>query len=742
MRFVFTFSIFAGAFLLFLVQPMFARMLLPRLGGSPSVWNTAMVFYQAALLAGYAYAHFSIQKLGPKRQAILHLVLICLPLLVLPIGISEALSPPQSSNPVLWVLGLMAVSVGFPFLIVSTTSPLLQRWFHATGDPQAHDPYFLYAASNAGSLLALLAYPTLIEPNFSLAMQSRFWSFGYGLLLICMVGCSLLLWRSAKNHIAEAPENEVVARETISFARRARWVLLAFVPSSLMLSVTTYLTTDIAAVPLLWIIPLTLYLLTFIFVFASRPILPHAWVLKAFPIILLPLVVIISAAANAPLLLVMAFHLLAFFVTVLACHGELSRDRPAPSLLTEFYLLISLGGVLGGAFTALLAPLFFKSVTEYPLILTFACFLIIPATLPATLKGESLNQTLDYLLPLVIGALSATFILVLQARGLTSSKYVLGIMFGIPALISFAFSRRPIRFGLAIGAIFLASTLRVSKNEDTLFSTRSFFGIYGVQRVGSPGAYFHQFVHGSTLHGQQSIDAARLREPLTYYAKSGPLGVAISALRDKLKTDFDAIGAVGLGAGTAASYATPNQKWTFYEIDPAVQAIAENPAYFTYLRDCRAPYKIIIGDGRLKMQSAPNAGYDLLILDAYSSDSLPIHLLTKEALELYASKLAPGGAMIFNISNRHLDLEPQMAALAKSIGWSALQSSDYKLDQAEEDGGKTMSQWVILTRTEKDMGDLLTDTRWVELDTKKGMAPWTDNYSSILSVFVWPDLST
>lgn len=735
MRFVFTFTIFTGAFLLFLVQPMFARMLLPKLGGSPSVWNTAMVFYQAALLAGYAYAHFAISKLGTKRQSVLHLVLICLPLLVLPIGLSQNLSPPQSSNPVWWMLGLMSLSVGLPFLVVSTTSPLLQRWFHATGDPQAHDPYFLYAAGNAGSLLALLAYPTLIEPNFSLEAQSRFWSLGYGLLIACVFGCSLLLWRSTKNQATSALEaqSETATREPISLSRRVRWVLLAFVPSSLMLSVTTYLTTDIAAAPMLWIIPLTLYLLTFIFVFAARPIFPHAWVLKAFPILLLPLVVIIAASANAPLLLVMAFHLVAFFGTTLACHGELAQDRPAPIYLTEFYLLMSLGGVLGGAFTALVAPLLFRSLAEYPLILVLACLVLIPSVL----KNDSLQKTLDFALPALIGAACGFLILILQARGYTSSHYVLGAMFGIPAFLSFAFSRRPLRFGLAVGAIFLASTLRVNKDETVIASKRSFFGIYNVTRVQTSTGFYHQFVHGSTLHGQQSIDPTRMHEPLTYYAQSGPLGLAIKALQEKQGDDFDNIGAVGLGAGTAAAYATKNQKWTFYEIDPVVQEFAENPAYFTYLRDCLAPYEIVIGDGRLQMQTAPDAGFDLLILDAYSSDSLPIHLLTREALQLYASKLAPGGAMIFNISNRHLNLEPQMAALAKSIGWQSLLGSDFDLDSKESANGKTVSQWVILARGKSDFEKLSKDARWKNLPVKENVTPWTDSYSSLLSAFAW-----
>lgn len=734
MRFAFTFTIFVGAFLLFLVQPMFARMMLPKLGGSPSVWNTAMVFYQAALLAGYAYAHFSIRKLGTRRQSMLHLGFICLPLFVLPIGISHGLTPPQTSNPVLWMLGLMSLSVGLPFLLISTTSPLMQRWFHATGDRQAHDPYFLYAASNAGSLLALLSYPTLIEPNFPLEEQSRIWSWGYGLLIACVFWCNFLLRNATKNVVlSESPAEATVADESITAARRVRWVLLALVPSSLMLSVTTYLTTDIAAVPLLWIIPLTLYLLTFIFVFAARPPLPHSTIVRAFPILLLPLVIIIAGEGNTPLLLVMSFHLLAFFLICMACHGELARDRPAPTHLTEFYLLMSLGGVLGGAFTSLLSPVLFRSLAEYPLVLVLACFLIIPAAKNSTARSKAL----DLILPCVIGLTCALLILALQAKGLTSNHFVMGVMFGIPTLAAFPFSRRPIRFGLAIAAVFLAANLRVKKDETIMNSTRSFFGAYRVLSLDSQTGTYHQFMHGTTLHGQQSLDPKRRREPLTYYTESGPLGMAIDSLQARLGAGFDSAGVIGLGVGTAATYATPKQHWTFYEIDPVVRDIAENPDYFTYLRDCKAPYEVVIGDGRLQLKNAPDAGYDLLVLDAYSSDSLPIHLLTREALELYASKIAPGGVMIFNISNRHLDLEPQMAALAQSIGWKSLICNDLYLDETKPDTGKTMSQWVLLGRQQSDLGKLVNDKRWKKLKTRPDTVPWTDGYSSLLSAFAW-----
>ncbi len=369
---VYATTIFLTASLLFVVQPMFARMVLPLLGGSPAVWNTCLVFYQAALLAGYLYSHATTSWLGVRRQAALHVGLVLLPLLLLPIGIPSGWTPPAAASPIPWLLALLAVAVGLPFFVVSTTSPLLQKWFAGTGHPSAGDPYFLYAASNLGSMLGLLGYPVLLEPRLRLAEQSRLWSGGYLLLLVFTLACAVLLWRSPVPALADPSRERLTG---LAARRRLRWVLLALVPSSLMLSVTTFISADVEAIPLLWVIPLAIYLLTFVLVFARRPLVPHALVVRVLPIALLALVVVLVKRANQPLLLIMGLHLGAFFVAAMVCHGELARDRPPPAHLTEFYLWLSVGGVLGGVFNALVAPLVFDSVAEYPLTVVLACLL-------------------------------------------------------------------------------------------------------------------------------------------------------------------------------------------------------------------------------------------------------------------------------------------------------------------------------------------------------------------------------
>ncbi|HEU5100772.1 MAG TPA: fused MFS/spermidine synthase, partial [Roseiflexaceae bacterium] len=696
MLIIYALAIFVSALLLFIVEPMFARMILPLLGGSPSVWNTAVVFYQAMLLLGYVYAHAATKWLGVRRQAALHIVLLLLPLLALPIGIPAGWSPPTQANPALWLLALLLVAVGVPFFVVSASSPLLQTWFAATRHRAAADPYFLYAASNVGSMLALLAYPLLIEPRLGLREQSWIWAGGY-LLLAALIGmCAVLVRRAPASPAlatlaATAP---APAGERLSWRRRGRWVLLAFVPSSLMLSVTTYLSTNIAPIPLLWVIPLAIYLLTFILVFMRRPILPHTLVLRALPIAILPLIITLVAQATQPIGLLIGLHLAVFFVATMACHGAIARDRPPPTQLTEFYLWMSAGGVLGGLFNALLAPLLFTTVVEYPLVLVLACVLL--ETKDQGLKTKDQRQEieknsgalvvrpssfvlwprlLDLGLPAALGALVALAILGARGAGMSNSPLGLGLMFGVPSLVCFSFSRRPLRFGLAIGAILLASTLYTSGQGQVLHAERSFFGIHRVLLDAT--GQFHSLAHGSTRHGMQSLDPANRNEPLTYYSRSGPIGQVLADLTQR--RPGARVAAIGLGAGSLACYKQPGQQWTFYEIDPSVVRIAREPAYFTYLQDCAPDAGMVLGDARLSLASAPDGGYDLIVLDAYSSDSIPMHLITREALALYLRKLAPGGVLAFHISNLYLDLKPALGNLAADAGLASLARDDLVL---------------------------------------------------------------
>lgn len=747
MRAIYTVTICVSAALLFLIQPMFARMILPLLGGSPAVWNTAMVFYQTMLLAGYAYAHFSVSRLGARRQAALHVALMLLPLLALPIAVPAAWAPPTASSPVPWLLALLLTAVGLPYFVVSASSPLLQAWF-AAGGSRAGNPYALYAASNIGSMVGLLGYPVLVEPRLRLAEQSLLWSAGYVVLLALTAGCAVVLWRTPPE--ARAPGAPAATPEPApTWRRRLRWIALSMAPSSLLLSVTSYISADIAAIPLLWVWPLALYLLTFTLVFATRPPLPHWIMVRALPIVMLPLLVTMLAGATQPLELLVPLHLVGFFIAALVCHGELAADRPGPGRLTEFYLLMSLGGALGGMVTALVAPRVFTAVVEYPLAL-IACGLLLPAATAATRMRPGAPQpsdapaapagplaglrsrlpsprVLDLALPAALGLLTVALSAGVQ-RGQLGNSFDLALTLGLPALICFSFSRRPLRFGLGLAAISLASALGAGSSQPLLYAERTFFGVHRV--FFDQGSNTHVLAHGNTKHGAQSLDPQRRREPITYYSPSGPIGqiFAERAGRADLR-----VGAVGLGVATIACYAEPGQRWTFYEIDPAVARIARDPELFSYLSDCLPDAAIVLGDARLSLANTDDQ-YDLLILDAYSSDAIPIHLLTREALELYLERLAPGGVLAFHISNVHLDLEPVVASLAADAGLTALVRNDQNLTQAEWEADKAPSIWAVVARSPSDLGPLGADPRWQPARAPAGTTLWTDDFSSLLGV--------
>lgn len=731
-------TIFLGASLLFLVQPMFARMALPLLGGAPAVWNTAMVFYQATLLVGYAYAHLTVRWLGARRQAGLHLAILLVPLVTLPIALPSGWIPPGDSSPIPWLLALLAVAVGLPFFAVSATSPVLQAWFATTGHPAARNPYVLYAASNAGSLLALLCYPLLVERLFPLGVQSRIWAWGYGGLMALAAGCALALWRTRSAptsvpighpaHTALDGMGGDFASAPITAGRRARWVALAAVPSSLMLSVTTYISTDIAAVPLLWIVPLAIYLLTLALVFGRRRIVPHRIWVEALPIALLPLVLVLVARANEPLALVIPTHLVAFFVAAMVCHGELAQDRPDPRHLTEFYLWLAIGGVVGGAFTALVAPMLFTNVLEYPLVL--ALLPLLPTRPRAAWQG-GVRQVLDVVLPLCLGVVTVGLLVELDRRGF--GPEVIGPSVGLVTILSVAFWRRPVRLALGLAVLMVGGAVYRGDEGQLIYAERSFFGVSRVTRV--PGDQYHLLLHGTTLHGMQALAPDRRREPLTYFHRNGPLGQFFAATEGS--TTRRAVAVVGLGAGSLACYGTPEQRWTFYEIDPTVRRIAGNTHFFTFLRDCPPTLFVVLGDARLTLARAPDGAYDLIILDAYSSDAPPMHLITLDAVRLYLTKLAPGGVLVFNISNRHLELAPVLGAIAGAAGLVARTRDDAHIADADRRTGKVQSHWLIMARREADLGALAHDSLWAAPVPPPDLRPWTDDFASLLGAFRW-----
>lgn len=730
---LYSICIFVSAFLLFLVQPMFTRLTMPLLGGSPAVWNTAMVFFQATLLLGYGYAYVLIKWLAVRQQLALHAIILFLPLLLLPISLPEGWFPPVEQNPILWLLGVLTVAVGLPFFVVSTSSPLLQHWFSTTRHAAASDPYFLYAASNVGSLLALLSYPIVFEPFLRIKDQSLLWAIGYGLLVMFTLRCTWQAWKSASTSEPSRPSLEAPQQNKgtkISVWRQLRWGILAFAPSSLLLSVTTYLSTAVAAVPLMWVVPLSLYLLTFALVFARRPPIRHAWIVRAWPYAVLPLVVMLATRATGPLALLITSHLTVFFLAAMICHGELAKDRPPVEHLAEFYLWLSIGGVLGGMFNALLAPVAFPFVIEYPLTLVLVCVLA-----PSNPSAESSKpiHAHDVLFPLALGGLSVALVSGLSSVDSLPEKARAALMFTIPALVCFSFSPRPLRFGLGIGALLLASALHVGQEGRPVHTERSFFGIDRVTT--DPSRQYHWLFHGTTLHGMQSLDPARRRELLYNYYPTGPFGQVMAAMDPDVKKK--GVAAVGLGTGSIVTYGHPGEKWTFYEIDPAVARIASDRRFFTYLSDTNLETRIVLGDGRLSLRSAPDHGYGLILLDAFSGATVPVHLITQQALELYLLKLAQDGILLFNISNRNLDLEPVLGNLAADADLVAISRHEAVVSNDELRRGKRPSHWVALAHTWGDLGDLVTDSRWKPARMEPSLGVWTDDFSSLLSVFHW-----
>src|SRR5918996_3139861 len=707
-----------GVFLVFAIQPMFARMALPLLGGAPAVWNTAMVFFQSALLAGYAYVHCLSRSFGPRGQIAGHLSLLAVASLSLPVAIGADWHPPAGGASILWLIGLMAWTIGLPFLAVAATAPLIQKWFAGSAHPAACDPYFLYGASNLGSVLALVSYPLLVEPSLTLHEQGLLWAAGYGALALAITGCGLVVWRGrSAQAIAPAPSG-LDQRAGIGWPRRLRWLFLALVPSGLLLAVTTHITTDLAAVPLLWVVPLALYLLTYVVAFARRPWLRHPWMVKTQPFVLIPLVLLFTW--NLPFWVGLPLHLAGLFVSALVCHGELARLRPRAEHLTEFYFWLAMGGALGGAFTSLLAPLLFDAVFEYPIALAAAC-LLRPTLLPG-------RRILDFALPVGVGILIAARSGALDV-GLRDFGTIGVLLVFLPSALALcALAERPLGFGFGIAAA-LAAALLAADLHSVVARERSFFGVYTVKR--DPAGY-HLLVNGTTLHGAQRVDPAGWREPLTYYHREGPLGQLFSALGARSHT----IGAVGLGVGTVACYRRPGQRWTFYEIDPLIERIARDERYFHYLSECAPDAEIRSGDARLTLQATPQAAYDLLILDAFSSDAIPMHLITREALALYLDKLAPGGVIAWHVSNRNLDLAPIVGDLAADAGVVAWLQSDQP-SRAELAGYRTPSLWIALARHPEHLAALVADPRWTQLQGRPDARPWTDDFSNLVSALRW-----
>jgi len=726
---VYTAAIFLSALLLFSVQPLFTKMVLPRLGGSPAVWSVAMVFFQTLLLAGYAYAHVLMRVKNRVVPVVVHLLLLVVAMATLPLSIATGWGDPPTSGYAVWLLGLFAVSIGLPFFALAANNPLLQAWFVRTGHPAGPDPYFLYASSNIGSFLALLSYPVLLEPMFTLRTQDLMWTAGYGLLIVLIAACGVLLLRSPAFGPADLQIGETAAPPP-AWRLRARWIFLAAVPSGLLIAVTAHISADVAAAPLLWVLPLSLYLLTWVLVFQSRPLLPHKWMMMIQPLAIAGVVILLAVGGERNLLLTLGGHQLGFFLIAMACHGELARTRPAAKYLTGFYVALSFGGMLGGLFAGLIAPFTFSWIAEFPILLALAA-LCRPAS------DERLPRWSRWYWPFL-----AVLAVALIAPALHSSgqiwlwfedhrAWVAGSVGVLAALLALALNASRWKvFATVVVALVL---IRAYPSDDGRVETvRSFFGVHKI--LVTPNGQYHVLMHGTTIHGAEKFlndDGSPVQgrpEPISYYHKDGGIGQAITAIRERKGAPLR-VAVIGVGSGTLACAAEPDESWKFFEIDQTMVDAARDPRFFNYIRSCQPDLKPVIGDARLTFAKEPDGIYDLIIVDAYSSDAIPIHLATEQAMKIYKDKLAPQGAVVMHVSNRHLELESVVVGIA---GANDLKSWVYNTDSDRDDEYIFATDVVVSARDEADVGSLASSDAWAETEPTENQRVWTDDYSNIL----------
>lgn len=727
---VFSVSVFTSALLLFGVQPMFARLVLPILGGSPSVWSVAMVFFQAMLFVGYLYAHILTRVRRPAFAVGVHLLLVAAAGLTLPLAVAKGWGDPPDTFAALWLLGLFTVSIGLPFFALSANNPLLQAWFARSGHPDGVDPYFFYAASNIGSFLALLSYPALLEPTLTLRSQTLLWTVGFWLLFALIAGCGYLLLRTPLRAELTPDQQQFEPTAAPRPSRFGAWVLLSAIPSGLLVAVTAHISTDVAAMPLLWVVPLSLYLLTWVLVFQRRALIPHRWVMIVQPIAIAGLVALLAFRPLYSLWLTLGGHLLAFFVIAMACHGELARQRPASQHLTTFYVSLSLGGMIGGLFAGLIAPFVFSWIAEYPILIVLAalCRPFPPSspTIKQTLAswGGILLFALVALAPSFVGWLPPNDDVMFWINVLISTIAVLSILLAL-------FARDPVKFAFVI-AVALCMVRLYPEDERHVQTVRSFFGVHKI--YDSADGRFRVLQDGTTIHGAQMLKDSGGRpvagppEPLTYYTRGAGMGQTITAVRTR-KGGPISVAAIGLGTGSLSCHKQPGDDWRFFEIDTSVVAIARDSGRFDFLQSCAPGVPIIIGDARLTMAREPDHRYDLIIVDAFSSDSIPIHLVTREAMALFKSKLAPNGVVLMHVSNRHLELASVVIGIAAANGMKA-----WVFDSNDDSGDSEYvfdAKVVIAAAREDDIGELAANKDWVRTEPNASQRVWSDDYSNI-----------
>jgi hypothetical protein len=734
-------AVFLSALLLFSVQPMFTRMVLPRLGGSPSVWSVAMVFFQTMLLAGYAYAHVLTRLRQRYAPVVIHLGVLGVSMLALPLAIAERWgNPPNTAAAPFWLLGLFAFSIGLPFFALAANNPLLQAWFARTSHRDAHDPYFLYAASNIGSFLALLTYPLVFEPVFTLRLQSSLWTAGFVVLFVLIAACGFLMLRAPVRARSPQPKAETASKP--GWLTIGRWIFISAVPSGLLVAVTAYISTDIAAAPLLWVIPLSLYLLTWVLVFQRRSLISHKKMLLLQPIAIAGIVLLFFYTTWIPLIDSLIAHLVAFFVIAMACHGELARTRPAPEHLTTFYVSLAFGGMLGGLFAGLVAPYAFSWVAEYPI-------LAVLAILCRPFDQEiwrPLDRWLWWMAPshwpqfnvvfwpaAIVFAVAFLFSDVGFAEDPDLLKYSIFALVAISVLLWRDPPKSAFTVALALALIWLHPT-----NEAHRETLRSFFGVHKVYE--SDDGRFRILKHGSTIHGAQMLETedgepvTGRPTPITYYHDKSPMKQVIEALRARKGAPLR-VAVIGLGSGTLSCHIEAGENWKFFEIDPTVITIARDPNRFSFLSSCAPNVPIVLGDARLTFAAEPDQSYDLIIMDAYSSDAIPVHLATAEAMAIYRSKLAPQGVVMMHISNRHLELRSVVVGIAAA---NRLKTWTWDRKKEDSDDGEYVfsSDVAISAENAGDIGELANSESWTLTEPNPSVRTWTDDYSNVAGA-IW-----
>ena len=740
----FSLTTFLSAVLLFSIQPMFAKMVLPVLGGAPSVWAVAVCFFQIALLVGYCYAHALRANLPLAKAGMVHLALCVAAFMALPIALPSGWAEPPPGEPYLWQLGLFTVAVGLPFVTVAANAPLIQAWFAETGHPSSKDPYFLYAASNLGSLLALLAYPFVLEPLFGVSALSRYWTVGFVLLVVCLAGLYFL----ARNYAAKVPAAQRAATDAVDLTARqpnwndrGRWILYSMVPSALLTAFTTHIATDVASAPLLWVLPLSLYLMTFVLVFREKSPIPGSILLPLHMISVVMALLVLSQTRHDNWFVTAPFGTAAFVLSAMVAHRTLYEARPAARHLTEFYLWMSFGGALGGLAAALVAPKIFSEVFEYPLLLalTFACR---PGAL--SLDANKRDSALMiwviaafaflsiYWVPWALGRLSWSSVAAWLNEWGSASIVAALMAFTVVANWTHPMRQLAAALGMCAAVTLLPSAVKRGDAQ------RSYFGVYRVMQ--SPDGQYNTLVHGSTLHGAQRIrdeDGNPVADisPATYYYDGSPMARTVATRRQALEAQGrkGRYGVIGLGTGSLACHSAKDEAWRIFEIDPLMIEIASGDKNFTFLENCMPQPDIKLGDARLTLAKEPDASYDLLIVDAFSSDAVPVHLMTAEAMKLYLTKLTPDGVVLLHISNRYLDLDAVLGATATAVpGIHGYLLSD---DVADGSYAQSTSTVGLFAKSDEALEAYKTIAEMKPLDASK-MRPWTDDYSDILRPFI------